>query len=156
MKTLVAYFSASGTTAKVAAKLAKALKADVHEIQPEKVYTSADLDWTNSRSRSSREKNDQAFRPAIANKISGLDQYDRVLVGFPIWWYTAPSIIKTFLEGYSWEGKKIGLFATSGGSGMGNTASDLKPSCNEKILSAKRFSSNISEQELQAWAEKIG
>ena len=125
-KTLVAYFSASGTTKRAAEKLAAAAGADIFEIAPKVPYTTADLDWTNSRSRSTIEMKDPASRPAIRNKVSDMEQYDTVMVGFPIWWYTAPTIIKTFLESYDFSGKKIVLFATSGGSSLGRTAGDLK------------------------------
>ena len=120
-KVLVAYFSASGVTAKLAERLASAIGADLHEIKPEKPYTSADLDWRDSNSRSSVEMKDKLFRPTIANSVENMDQYDTVFVAFPIWWYVAPTIINTFLEAYNLDGKKIIPLATSGSSGMGNT-----------------------------------
>lgn len=127
-KTLVAYFSASGITKNVAEKVARAANADLYEIKPEIPYTDADLNWQNSKSRSSVEMNDHPeFRPAIAGKVENLAQYDTVLVGFPIWWYVAPTIINTFLESYDFSGKKIVLFATSGSSGMGRTMDALEP-----------------------------
>ena len=116
-KMLVAYFSASGTTAKLAA----AIDADLHEIKPEVNYTTADLDWTNNKSRSSVEMNNKTFRPAVANVVENMEQYSTIYIAFPIWWYVAPTIINTFLEQYNLQGKKIILLATSGGSGMGNT-----------------------------------
>lgn len=125
-KTLTAYFSASGVTRRAAEKLAAAAGADIFEIAPKVPYTTADLDWTNSRSRSTIEMKDPASRPEIADKVKDMAQYDTVMVGFPIWWYTAPTIIKTFLESYDFSGKKIVLFATSGGSSLGRTANDLK------------------------------
>ena len=128
-KTLVAYFSASGITAKLAKTLAAAIGADLHEIQPEKPYTAADLNWQDSKSRSSIEMNDKSFRPAVANKVENMAQYDTVFVGFPIWWYVAPTIINTFLEQYDLAGKKVIPFATSGGSGMGKTNKELAVSC---------------------------
>ena len=135
-KTLVAYFSASGTTKKTAQRLAAAANANLFEIVPAVLYTDADLNWTNKKSRSSVEMANPASRPEIANRVSDMAQYDTILLGFPIWWYTAPTIIKTFLESYDFFGKTIALFATSGGSGMGKTASDLKPCVSEsaKIL----------------------
>ena len=155
-KTLVAYFSASGVTAKLAKTLAEALSADLHEIQPEKPYTSADLDWMDKKSRSSVEMKDKSFRPAVANKVEDMEQYDRVFVGFPIWWYVAPTIINTFLEQYDLTGKKIIPFATSGGSGMGNTNASLTASCKGAVLyEGRRFNSNAKAAELKAWAEKF-
>lgn len=155
-KKLVAYFSASGVTAKVAKTLASAIDADLHEILPVQKYTSADLDWTNKKSRSSVEMNDKSFRPAIANQIENMEQYDVVYVGFPIWWYVAPTIINTFLESYNLEGKVIVPFATSGSSGMGGTNADLKDSCKgAELKEGRRFYSNVGAGELKAWAEKI-
>ena len=120
-KSLVTYFSASGVTKKVAEKLAEAAGADLFEIKPEVAYTEADLNWMDKKSRSSIEMNDKSFRPAIAEKYNNMADYDVVYVGFPIWWYVAPTIINTFLESYDFSGKTIVLFATSGGSGFGNT-----------------------------------
>ena len=125
---LVAYFSATGVTAKVAEKLAEAIGADIYEIEPAVPYSKADLDWTNQKSRSSVEMSDPASRPAIAGKRDNMDDYDTIFIGFPIWWYVAPHIINTFLESYDFSDKKIVLFATSGGSGFGNTVAELKPS----------------------------
>lgn len=115
--TLVAYFSASGTTAKLAKTLASAANAELYEIKPEIPYTDADLNWNNSKSRSSIEMNDKTFRPAISGKVENMNQYDTIYVGFPIWWYVAPTIINTFLEQYDLSGKTIIPFATSGGNG---------------------------------------
>lgn len=155
-KKLVAYFSASGVTAKLAKTLASATSADLHEIIPQEKYTSADLDWTNEKSRSSVEMNDKKFRPAIANKVENMEQYDVIYVGFPIWWYVAPTIINTFLESYDLTGKNIIPFVTSGGSGMGNTNAELEPSCKGAILkNGKRFSANATENELFAWSKSI-
>lgn len=155
-KKLVAYFSASGVTAKVAKTLASAIGADLHEILPVQKYTSADLDWTNTKSRSSVEMNDKSFRPAIANQVENMEQYDVIYVGFPIWWYVAPTIINTFLESYNLEGKVIVPFVTSGSSGMGGTNADLKDSCKgAELKEGRRFSSNVGAEELKAWAEKI-
>ena len=127
-KILIAYFSASGVTARTAKEMAKAAGADLYEICPAEPYTAADLNWMDQKSRSTLEMNDPACRPAIAAPAADLDQYDTVFVGFPIWWYVAPAIINTFLESYDLAGKTIVLFATSGGSGMGKTASVLRAS----------------------------
>ena len=126
---LVAYFSASGVTAKVAETLAEAIGADVYEIAPEIPYTKADLDWTNKQSRSSIEMSGLTSRPAIAGMRDNMADYDTLFVGFPIWWYVAPTIINTFLESYDLTGKTIIPFATSGSSGMGKTNEKLLPSC---------------------------
>ena len=120
-KTLVAYFSASGVTAKLAKTVASAVDGDLYEIQPQEPYSSADLDWTDANSRSSIEMKDKTFRPAVAGKVDDMGQYDVVYIGFPIWWYVAPTIINTFLEQYDMSGKTVIPFATSGSSGMGNT-----------------------------------
>lgn len=155
-KVLVAYFSASGVTAKLAERLASAIGADLHEIKPEKPYTSADLDWRDSNSRSSVEMKDKSFRPTIANSVENMDQYDTVFVAFPIWWYVAPTIINTFLEAYNLDGKKIIPLATSGSSGMGNTNKELAPSCKGATLEeGKRFAANAGEKELADWAKKF-
>ena len=125
---LVAYFSASGVTAKVAEKLAAALDADIYEIKPEVKYTKADLNWMNKKSRSSVEMNDKSLRPAIVTGDVDVSDYDTIYLGFPIWWYVAPTVINTFLEAYDFAGKKIALFATAGSSGFGNTLAELQPS----------------------------
>ncbi|MBQ3833956.1 MAG: flavodoxin [Elusimicrobia bacterium] len=152
-KVLVAYFSASGVTAGVADRLAKATGADLFEIKPEKPYTSADLDWTNKRSRSSVEMDDMSSRPAIANKVADMSKYDIVFVGFPIWWYREPSIIDTFMESYDFSGKQVVPFATSGGSGMGKSGSIMqKLAPKAKVDDGKRFSSGVSEADLKKWA----
>lgn len=156
-KILVAYFSASGVTAKTAQKLAEAVDADLFEIKPEQVYTSADLNWTDKNSRSSVEMNNPSCRPAIKDQLPNMEQYEVVFVGFPIWWYVAPKIINTFLESYDFTDKKIIPFATSGGSGMGNTNAELDPSCpGAVLLPGRKLDSSVSKQDLQAWAEKLG
>ena len=127
-KVLVAYFSASGVTKKVAEEIAAAAGGVLFEIEPEVEYTSADLNWMDKKSRSSIEMGDKAFRPAMVKKELDLSEYDSILLGFPIWWYVAPTIVNTFLESYDFSGKKITLFATSGGSGFGNTLRELEPS----------------------------
>lgn len=155
-KKLVAYFSASGVTAKLSKTLASAVGGDLHEIIPAQRYTSADLDWTNKKSRSSVEMNDKSFRPAIANKVENIKQYDVIYVGFPIWWYVAPTIINTFLESYNLSGKTIIPFATSGGSGMGNTNAELAPSCKGASLkNGKRFSPSATANELTSWSKTV-
>ena len=141
-KKLVAYFSASGITAKVAENLADAIGADIFEIQPEVPYTKADLNWMDKKSRSTIEMSDPTSRPAIATKRDNMDEYDTIFVGFPIWWYVAPTIINTFLESYDLKGKTIIPFATSGGSDMGKTNEKLAPSCPDaKLLHGKVFDS---------------
>ena len=152
-KKLVAYFSASGTTAKVAKKMAEAIGADLFEIKPETPYTGADLNWQNKNSRSSVEMNDRSSRPAIAVKVADMPQYDVVFVGFPVWWYREPSIIDTFMESYDFAGKTVIPFATSGGSGLGDSAANMqKLAKGAKVVNGKRFSGIASAEELKAWA----
>lgn len=156
MKTLVAYFSASGTTKMVANRLAGAIGADIFEIEPKIPYSNQDLDWTNKNSRSSLEMNDRSSRPEVAKKVSNMEQYDKIFVGFPIWWYVAPTIINSFLEQYDLSGKTIVPFATSGGSGMGETNKHLAPSCKGAVLKdGKRFATYVSEEGLKAWASQF-
>lgn len=156
-KSLVAYFSASGVTGKVAEVLAKAAGADLHEIKPAVPYTSADLNWMDKKSRSSVEMADPSSRPEIANKVENMDQYDTVFVEFPIWWYVAPTIINTFLEQYDFSGKKIVLFATSGGSGFGKTASALKNSvsASAQIVEGRLLNGRVQEAELKDWVKTL-
>lgn len=155
-KKLVAYFSASGVTAALAKNLAAAIDADLFEIEPEVKYTKADLDWTNKNSRSSVEMNDKLSRPAVAKKLGNMSEYDEVFVGFPIWWYIAPTIVNTFLEGYDLAGKTIIPFATSGGSGMGETNEYLSNSCKgAKLVEGKVFRRNADADELKKWAEEV-
>ena len=125
-KTLVAYFSATGTTRTAAQRLAKELNADLYEIAPEQPYTSADLDWTNKQSRSTLEMKDKSSRPAIKGRCERIADYDTVWIGFPVWWYTAPTIVNTFIEAHDLGGKTLCVFATSGGSNVTGSASDLK------------------------------
>lgn len=156
MKTLVAYFSASGQTAKLAKTLAGVTGGDLFEIAPETAYTAADLDWMDKKSRSTIEMKDPKSRPAIAGKVADMAQYDTVFVGFPIWWYQAPRIIETFLESYDFSGKTVIPFATSGGSGMGKTNEKLAPSCpGAKLLHGKVFNSYSSKADLSAWIETL-
>ncbi|MBO5561407.1 MAG: NAD(P)H-dependent oxidoreductase [Firmicutes bacterium] len=153
-KVLVAYFSASGVTAKAAQKLAKAAKGDLFEIKPEKPYTSADLNWNDKNSRSSVEMNDRSCRPAIASKLDNMADYDVVFVGFPVWWYREPSIIDTFIESYDLGGKTVVPFATSGGSGLGETAKNLQalaPAA--KVVDGKKLSAMATEAEIENWVK---
>ena len=153
---LVAYFSASGVTARLAEALSEVIGADLYEIEPEIPYTKADLNWMDKNSRSSVEMKDPASRPAIVGKRDNLDDYDILFVGFPIWWYVAPTIINTFLERYDLTGKTIIPFATSGGSGMGKTNEKLQPSCpNSKLFEGKVFKVTTSTAKLAAWAETL-
>lgn len=155
-KMLVAYFSASGVTAKVAKKLAEAAGADLYEIKPELPYSNADLDWNDKNSRSSIEMSDPSSRPAIVGRVENMEKYDVVFVGFPIWWYVAPTIINSFLESYDFSGKTIVPFATSGSSGMGRTNERLAPSCpGATLISGKMMNGSPSSKELKAWAESL-
>lgn len=156
-KILVAYFSASGVTARLAKTLKEATGGDLHEIKPAKPYSSADLNWNNKQSRSSVEMNDKASRPAIAAFVENMAQYDAVFVGFPIWWYEAPRIIHTFLESYDFSGKTVVPFATSGGSGMGSTSDILHKVCPAaKVLPGKRMSVTASEAQIKKWMTELG
>ena len=153
---LVAYFSASGVTAKVAETLAEAIGADIFEIEPKVPYTEADLNWMDKKARSTIEMSDPAFRPEIAVKRDNMKDYDTIFVGFPIWWYVAPTIINTFLESYDLTGKTIIPFATSGGSDMGKTNEKLLPSCKgAKLLNGKVFKASVSAADLAKWAEGL-
>ena len=156
-KKLVAYFSASGVTAKVADMLADAVGADIYEIRPEVPYSKADLNWMNKKSRSSIEMNDKTIRPAIADKDAQIDQYDIIYLGFPIWWYVAPTIINTFLESYDFAGKKVILFATSGGSKFGKTVEELKisvpASC--EIIEGKLLNGKQTIPSIRSWTETL-
>ena len=148
---LVAYFSATGKTAKVAEKLAAVIGADIYEIKPEVQYTKADLNWMNKKSRSSVEMNDKSIRPAIITDDVDLPGYDTIYLGFPIWWYVAPTVINTFLEAYDFTGKKIVLFATSGGSDFGNTVAELQLSApNAEIVETKVLSGIITDAKIKA------
>ena len=154
-KVLVAYFSATGTTAGVADKLAKVTGGDLFEIKPEQPYTMADLNWQDPQSRSSVEMSDRSSRPAIASKVENMSQYDVIFVGFPIWWYREPSIIDTFMEAYDFEGKTIIPFATSGMSSIGDSGKNMQELVPQaKVLEGKRFSASVSEEELKTWADE--
>ena len=156
-KKLVAYFSASGVTAKVADMLADAVGADIHEIRPKIPYTKADLNWMNKKSRSSIEMNDKTIRPEIAESNIQIDDYDVIFLGFPIWWYVAPTIINTFLEKYDFSGKKIILFATSGGSKFGKTVEELKVSvpADTEIIEGKLLNGRQSIASIKAWTDTL-
>ena len=154
-KTLVAYFSASGVTAKLAERLAEGIDADLFEIKPEKPYTKADLNWHDSKSRSSLEMNDRSCRPAIGSKVDNMGQYEVVFVGFPVWWYREPSIIDTFMEQYDFSGKTVIPFATSGMSGIGDSGSNMQALAQgAKVEKGKRFPTRTSSKELAEWASR--
>ena len=154
-KTLVAYFSASGTTAKVAKDLAATLEADLFEIKPQEPYTSADLNWQDKKSRSSVEMNDEACRPAIAEEVADMAAYDMVFVGFPVWWYVEPRIIDTFLEAYDFAGKTMVPFATSGGSGLGRAPQRMQALVpGATVLEGGLLNGRPSQAELKMWAEQ--
>ena len=157
MKNLVAFFSASGTTKRVAERLSKVAEADLFEIQPKVPYTSADLNWMDKKSRSSLEMADKSSRPEIVRKNLDTSKYDNVFLGFPIWWYVAPTIINTFLESYDFSGKTIVLFATSGGSGFGETIKFLQPSVSKttKILAGGLLNGNPTDTTLSAWIKGL-
>jgi flavodoxin len=156
-KRLVAYFSASGVTAKVAEMLADAVGADIHEIRPKVPYTKADLNWMDQNSRSSVEMRNKAFRPEMAEDHIQMDDYDVVFLGFPIWWYVAPTIINTFLESHDFSGKKIILFATSGGSKFGKTIEELKASisADTEIIEGKLLNGEQSIAAIKAWTDTL-
>ena len=155
-KTLVAFFSASGNTKRVAEKLAAAIDSDLYEIKPDVPYTSADLNWRDRHSRSSVEMNDPSSRPELADYHANIAGYDRIFLGFPIWWYTAPTIVRSFLESYDFTGKTIILFATSGGSVLGKTVKELASSCpGAAIEDGRLFSGNSAEAALKQWAESF-
>lgn len=155
-KTLVAYFSCSGVTEGVAESLAKATGGDLFEIVPEKPYTAADLDWTNKSSRSTVEMNDPSSRPVIRSVVADMDGYDVVFIGFPIWWYVAPTIINTFLEAYDFSGKTIVPFCTSGGSGVGRTGEALQALCPDSVSwRPVKLLNNVSTASMRAWVEGL-
>lgn len=154
-KKLVAFFSASGTTKKVAEMIAAEAGADLYEITPKELYTRADLDWMNKKSRSSIEMNDKKIRPEIADIPVDISDYDEIILGFPIWWYVAPTIVNTFLEAHDFSGKKIVLFATSGGSGFGNTVSELQPSAPGAVITEGKLLNGVSTQEVRDWVKTL-
>mgnify|MGYP000425160843 FL=1 len=156
MNALVAYFSATGTTAKAAKALANAVGGELYEIKPAVPYTSADLNWMDKNSRSSVEMKDAHSRPALADTDAPVAGHDVIFLGFPVWWYVAPTILNTFLEAYDFTGKTIVLFATSGGSGLGTSAAGLRVSApGAKIVDGRMLNGRLNEAELKAWAEGL-
>lgn len=156
-KKLVAYFSASGVTAGVAKTLAQSIGADIYEIKPKVPYTRADLNWNDKNARSTLEMRDKSSRPELADTNAKISEYDVIFLGFPVWWYVAPTIINTFLESYDFGGKTIILFATSGGSGFGNTVAELKASAPGAVIREGRlFNRRTSPEEFKKWAESLG
>ena len=153
MKTLVAYFSASGVTKGAAEQLAAVAGADLHEIKPETPYTDADLDWTDKQSRSTVEMKDKNSRPAITDKLANMQDYDVVYVGFPIWWYTSPTIINTFIEAYDFKGKTVIPFATSGGSTIKKACEDLKAAYPDVKWKEGKLLNRVSKQDLESWVK---
>lgn len=155
-KILVAYFSCTGTTRRVARILVEAVNGDLHEIKPAVPYTRADLDWTNPESRSSVEMKDAASRPEIEGGVEKTDGYDTVFVGFPIWWYVAPRVVDTFLDRYGFAGKTVVPFATSGGSGIGGAEAELAKICpSARWGKGKVFGGNVTRKELSDWAKEF-
>lgn len=155
-KKLVAYFSATGRTAAAAKKIAEAAGADIYEIKPEVPYEKKDLNWMNPLSRTTKEMHKKSFRPAIIADDAKVADYDVIFLGFPIWWYVAPTIVNTFLEAYDFAGKKIVLFATSGSSGFGKTVEGLKLSAaSAEIVEGRMMNKSVSADELKEWAEKF-
>ena len=154
-KRLVAFFSASGTTKRVAEMIASAVDADMYEIMPKQPYSKADLNWMDKKSRSSVEMSDKKFRPEISDIDVSVEQYDEIILGFPIWWYVAPTIMNTFLESYNFSGKKIVLFATSGGSGFGNTVSELKLSAPAAAIIEGKVFHKAEKREIAEWVRSI-
>jgi flavodoxin len=157
-KRLVAYFSASGVTGNVAKTLAEVAGADLYEIKPKVPYTQADLDWQDNKSRSTIEMRDKSYRPVIADKNVNVEAYDVVFVGFPIWWYVAPTIINTFLENYDFSGKTVVLFATSGGSSFGKTVENLKGSVFDSTVlkEGKLLNGRQTKESLADWVNSLG
>ena len=154
-KILIAYFSASGVTARAAREIAEAVGADLYEICPAEPYTDADLNWTDKSSRSTTEAKDPSARPTLGGRAADVVGYDAVFVGFPIWWYTAPKIVDTFLESCDFSGKTVVPFATSGGSGMGRTSQDLKAVCPAADVREGRVLGRYDAKSLKAWAEEV-
>ncbi len=154
MKTLVAYFSCSGETKKVAIGISKLVNGDIYEIEPEIPYTSKDLDWQDKKSRSTIEMEDKDSRPKIKNKLDNMDEYSTIYLGFPIWWYVAPRIINTFLENYDLSNKKIVLFCTSGGSSIDNSYNELKKLYDLNLVCGEKLGSYNSLEDLENFINK--
>ena len=154
-KKLVAYFSASGVTRKAAEMVAEAAGCDLYEIEPKVPYTKADLNWMDKKSRSSVEMSDKKIRPELADNDIDISPYDEIIIGFPIWWYVAPTIINSFLEKHDFSGKKIVLFATSGGSGFGNTVSELQPSASGAQIVEGKLLNRATKQDVSNWVKGL-
>ena len=154
-KVLIAYFSASGVTKGAAEQLAAVAEADLHEIKPVQPYTDADLDWRDKQSRSSVEMKDKSSRPAIIDKLANMQDYDVIYVGFPIWWYTAPTIINTFMEAYDFKGKTVIPFATSGGSSIKKACEDLKATYPDVNWKEGKLLNRVSMQDLESWVKSL-
>ena len=154
-KTLVVYFSASGTTRKIAEMIAEVGDFSLYEITPKELYTSDDLNWMNKKSRSSVEMSNKKIRPEITDTDAHIKEYDTIILGFPIWWFVAPTIVNTFLEKYDFSGKKIVLFATSGGSGFGNTVKELKPSAPGAEIVEGKLLNRANKQEIEKWVKSL-
>ena len=154
-KTLVVYFSASGTTRKIAEMIAEVGDFSLYEITPKELYTSDDLNWMNKKSRSSVEMSNKKIRPEITDTDAHIKEYDTIILGLPIWWYVAPTIVNTFLEKYDFSGKKIVLFATSGGSGFGNTVKELKPSAPGAEIVEGKLLNRANKQEIEKWVKSL-
>ena len=154
-KTLVVYFSASGTTRKIAEMIAEVGDFSLYEVTPKELYTSDDLNWMNKKSRSSVEMSNKKIRPEITDTDAHIKEYDTIILGFPIWWYVAPTIVNTFLEKYDFSGKKIVLFATSGGSGFGNTVKELKPSAPGAEIVEGKLLNRANKQEIEKWVKSL-
>lgn len=155
MRVLVAYFSATGTTKGAAQQLAEVTGGTLHEIKPEQPYTDADLDWRDKQSRSSVEMQDKSSRPAITDKLSNMKDYDVIYVGFPIWWYTCPTIINTFMEAYNFKGKTVIPFATSGGSSIKKACEDLKAAYPKVKWKEGKLLNHATKQEMAAWVNRL-
>lgn len=154
-KKLVVFFSATGTTKKIAQMIAAASDSDLYEIVPKVLYTKGDLNWMDKKSRSSVEMSDKTIRPEIEDNELDIKAYNEIILGFPIWWYVAPTIVNTFLEKYDFTGKKIVLFATSGGSGFGNTVKELQPSAPNAEFVEGKILNNPDKQEIKKWVESL-
>ncbi|MBQ6282323.1 MAG: NAD(P)H-dependent oxidoreductase [Bacilli bacterium] len=153
-KDLICYFSASGITKEVAEKISKVVNGDLFEIEPVNKYTEEDLDWTNKNSRSSIEMSDKSSRPKIKNKVNNINDYNRIFIGFPVWWYTAPTIINTFIEENDLNNRNVYIYVTSGSSSVDGSLNDLrKVYPNINFISGKRFSSNVSLEEIKKWVD---
>ena len=154
-KRIVAYFSASGVTEKVAEMVAEASGCPLYEIEPKVPYTEADLNWMDKKSRSSVEMSDKTIRPEMKEDDISFESYDEIILGFPIWWYVAPTIINTFLEKHDMAGKKIILFATSGGSRFGNTVKELQPSAPQAKIVEGKLLNRANKQEIESWVKTL-